>query len=170
MYNAIDSTIDTLGTYAVQQGTPIECSKGCEWCCNQPVYALDYELDFLKQYMLSNFPISEKKALKKRALEKKMKLDKLEKDKLLNAKHPCPLLKNGICLAYNARPMACRIYLSSNVKSCLKFYDSPEDKKNYPALLDMPLRLGRMMNEGFKAALKLNGIESEEFRIEEKLI
>jgi hypothetical protein len=31
------------------------------------------------------------------------------------------------------------------------------------------MRLGRMMNEGFKAALKTSGMKVEEFRIEEKL-
>jgi hypothetical protein len=31
------------------------------------------------------------------------------------------------------------------------------------------MRLGRMLNEGFKAALKANGLKAEEFRIEEKL-
>jgi hypothetical protein len=31
------------------------------------------------------------------------------------------------------------------------------------------MRAGRMMNEGFKSALKTNGIKIQEFRIEEKL-
>ena len=72
-------------------------------------------------------------------------------------------------MAYKARPVACRIYLSSNLNSCLKFYNEPEDKNNYPALLNFPMRAGRLMNEGFKAALKAGGIVAKEFRIEEKL-
>jgi hypothetical protein len=66
--------------------------------------------------------------------------------------------------------MACRIYLSSNLETCLKFFNTPEDKSNYPALLEFPMRVGRMTNEGFKAALKTNGVIAKEFRIEEKIL
>jgi hypothetical protein len=88
---------------------------------------------------------------------------------LLNAKYPCPLLENGACIAYQARPMACRIYLSSDVNSCLNFYHKPQSKTSIPALLNLTLRTGQMMNEGFKSALKTSGIKTHEFRIEEKL-
>ena len=50
--------------------------------------------------------------------------------------------------------MACRIYLSTDVKTCHEFYKNPDNIENYPALLDFPMKAGKMMNEGFKAALK----------------
>jgi hypothetical protein len=65
--------------------------------------------------------------------------------------------------------MACRIYLSTRLETCLEFYHHPENEQNYPALIDFPLKAGRMMNEGFMAALKENGIETAEFRLEEGL-
>jgi hypothetical protein len=94
----------------------------------------------------------------------------LSEKEILNSKFPCPLLENGACSAYPARPMACRIYLSSDVNTCLKFYREPEDETTYPALLDFPMRAGRMMNEGFKAALKAHGINIQEFRIDQKML
>ncbi|MCA1760065.1 MAG: hypothetical protein LC658_09875, partial [Bacteroidales bacterium] len=109
------------------------------------------------------------KQIAARVGEKNKKLEKLSGESLLNSKFPCPLLDNGTCLAYSARPVACRIYLSANLESCLKFYQNPEEKNSFPALLQLPMRLGRMLNEGFKAALKTNGFKVEEFRIEEKL-
>jgi len=169
MYSAIDSLIESLSDFARRQGYPIACKKGCEWCCHQPVFALDYELDFLSSFVNKHLSLEEQNEIKKKAKEKNLKFKKLGKDNLLNAKHPCSLLKNGICLAYETRPMACRIYLSSNLETCLKFFNTPEDKSNYPALLELPMRSGRMMNEGFKAALKTNGVIAKEFRIEEKL-
>ena len=169
MYNAMDSLIDSLQVFAQQQGQQIACKKGCEWCCHQPVFAMDYELDFLKAFIENNFTAEEQKQINEKAIQKNNRLKELDGDTLLNAKHPCPLLENGACKAYAARPVACRIYLSSNLKSCLKFYQEPEDKTNYPALLDFPMRIGRIMNEGFKAGLKANGLLSNEFRIEEKL-
>lgn len=169
MYEAIDKLTESLFDFAHQQGLTIDCKKGCQWCCNQPIFVLDYELDYLKNYIKNSFSTTELEAISQRAKNKNDKLKHLKNDTLLNSKHPCPLLKDGVCLAYKFRPMACRIYLSTDVSSCLKFFEHPDDKTNFPALLDFPMRAGRMMNEGFKAALKMKGRSVEEFRIEEKL-
>lgn len=169
MYAGIDGLIDQLTVLAQQQNKAIQCKVGCEWCCHQPVFALDYELAYLQNYIDEYFDEERKAAIKSKAQRKERKLSALNNDELLNAKSPCPLLNDGACMAYEARPMACRIYLSTSLQSCLKFFNKPDDKTSFPALMDMPMRLGRMMNEGFKSALKLNGILPEEFRIEEKL-
>jgi Fe-S-cluster containining protein len=170
LYEAIDNMTDALFALAQKQEQPIACRKGCEWCCHQPVFALDYELEYLAHFIKNNFSELEKTEIKTRAGIKNRKFSQLKNEDLLNAKHPCPLLKNGACLAYAARPVACRIYLSSKLESCLKFFREPEDKNSYPALLDLPMRAGRMMNEGFKSALKMNGLSISEYRIEEKLL
>lgn len=170
MYDSIDTLIASLFDYASQKGQTITCAKGCAWCCHQPVFALDYELDFLNKYINTNFSLEKQNRVRARAKVKAEKLVSLQGDDLLNAKLPCPLLENSACLAYSSRPMACRIYLSTNLNSCIKFYQEPEDQNSYPALLDFPMRAGRMMNEGFKAALKSSGIVAKEFRIEEKLV
>nr|WP_321357984.1 YkgJ family cysteine cluster protein [uncultured Draconibacterium sp.] len=170
MYAAIDGLIDSLFVYARQQNQSIDCKRGCSWCCHQPVFALDYELDYLKVAVENSFDAETISGIAEKAKQKQDKLGHLKGDELMNAKYACPLLKDKTCMAYDARPMACRIYLSSDVKSCVHFYNQPDDKTTYPALLDMPMRLGRMMNEGFKSALKTNGVEAKEFRIEEKLL
>lgn len=170
MHNTIDELIDSLSSFALQQAQPIDCKKGCHWCCHQPVFALDYELAFLKKYIAEKFSVEQQKTIQQRAKEKVQKLKNLQGEELLNSKHPCPLLENGSCSAYEARPMACRIYLSTSVKSCRKFFEDPNDKTNYPNLLELPMQAGRLMNEGFKSALKTKGYKIEEFRIEEKLI
>lgn len=169
MYAIVDLMINSLENFAQSHNREIACRKGCGWCCHQPVFAMDYELNYLNNFISKNFGEGKREEIRKRALEKREKLKGTEGEKLLNSKHPCPLLENDACLAYPARPMACRIYLSTNLKSCLNFYHHPEDKTTYPALLDFPMKAGRLMNEGFKAALKTRGIISKEFRIEEKL-
>ncbi len=169
MYESIDELIEKLFELASKQNQNITCRKGCEWCCHQPVFALDYELDYLSNYISVHLNETQQHEIKTRARKKQHQLSSLEGDDLLNAKHACPLLQNGACIAYSARPMACRIYLSSNLSSCMKFFHEPKDPHSYPALLDFPMRAGRMMNEGFKAALKTEGITAKEFRIEEKL-
>ena len=169
MYAAIDNLIEGLSEFAEKQNQRIDCKKGCEWCCHQPVFALDYELEYLNDFISHNFSEEIQTGIKKRAENKNGKLSMLSETELLNSKYPCPLLQNGTCMAYHARPMSCRIYLSSNVNSCLNFYHQPQSKTSIPALLNLSLRTGQMMNEGFKAALKTTGIKTREFRIEEKL-
>jgi Fe-S-cluster containining protein len=170
MYDSIDGLIDSLTEFAKTQQQSIDCKKGCEWCCHQPVFALDYEIEYLNDFINCNFDEETKREIKQRAEQKNQKLGMLSESELLNSKHPCALLKNGACIAYAARPMACRIYLSSDVNSCLNFYHQPDDDLNYPKLIELTLRCGQMMNEGFKAALKINGKGCREFRIEEKIL
>lgn len=170
MYAAIDELIASVSTMAVQQKQTIDCKKGCDFCCYQPVFALDYELDFLNSFVLQNFSEEEQKKIKIQANNNRLKLAKLSDAEILNSKQACPILKNGACSAYTARPMACRIYLSSEVKSCQIFYNDPKNTTSYPALLDFPMRVGRMMNEGFKSALKFTGEDPQEFRIDEKIL
>jgi Fe-S-cluster containining protein len=170
MYELIDAMINSFSEFAVQQNQKIDCKKGCSWCCHQPVFALDYELDYLKFHINNKFSTEEQKNISKKATEKWEKLKGLKDEELINSKIPCPLLKNDSCTVYEVRPVACRIYLSKNVNTCVLFYNEPENKASYPDLLDLPMRIGRMINEGFNAALKTNGITPKEFRIEEKLL
>lgn len=170
MYAAIDGLIDALTPYAAQQNQKIDCERGCHWCCHQPVYALSYELDYLNHFLIQQFDAKKQQTIRARAKHKNDKLKGLSGKALLNAKVPCPLLENGTCMAYEARPMACRVYLSYNVSTCLLFFHEPNHPENYPALLNLPLRAGRMMNEGFKAALKSGGMMAQEYRLEEKIL
>jgi Fe-S-cluster containining protein len=169
LHQMVDEMVDSFSEFAERQNQKPACKKGCHWCCHQPVFALEYELDYLCGFISKNFNAEIQKQIASRAAEKRKRLENLSDESLLNSKFPCPLLDKGICMAYAARPVACRIYLSANLESCLKFYRNPEDENSVPALLQLPMRLGRMMNEGFKAALKTSGMKVEEFRIEEKL-
>ncbi len=169
LHQMIDDLVNSFSEFAERQNQKPACKKGCHWCCHQPVFALEYELDYLRDFISRNFDAETQKRIVFRAAEKRNKLETLSGESLLNSKFPCPLLDNGICTAYSARPVACRIYLSSNLESCLNFYENPANKKSIPALPDLPLRLGRMLNEGFRAALKAQGMKAKEFRIEEKL-
>ncbi|MBN1821772.1 MAG: YkgJ family cysteine cluster protein [Prolixibacteraceae bacterium] len=170
IYENIDALNDAVLSLAEKENTTVFCKKGCFLCCYQPVYALTHEVIYLKEFIKTNFPEAEIRKIYNRARDKELKTGKLNEENLLNSKYPCPLLVDGACSAYKARPMACRIYLSLSFKSCEKFYEYPEDKTGFPQIMHFPLQAGRMMNEGYKAALKQAGWKSQEFRIEEGLL
>ncbi|HAH23606.1 MAG TPA: hypothetical protein DCL77_07590 [Prolixibacteraceae bacterium] len=169
LYAAIDGLNDSVLALAQRQNMPVACHKGCHWCCHQAVYANSYELHYLSEKIKSRYSKEKISGWIKAAEEKSAATSPMTEEEVASYKSPCPLLENGACSTYDARPMACRIYLSTNLNTCLEFYRHPENKINYPALIDFPLRAGRMMNEGFMAALKGHGIQTAEFRLEEGL-
>ncbi len=170
IYEAIDGLIDSLLKHAHSEDVSVDCKKGCSMCCYQPVFAVSHEIDSLYNFINQNLAKQKKIEILKRAQETNNRRRRLSKEALYNQKEACPLLEDGSCLAYEARPMACRIYLSLSVDSCQKFYDSPSPDKNYAKLMEFPLQAGRMMNEGFTHALKSAQLNTSEFRIEEGLI
>ncbi|MDA3929084.1 MAG: YkgJ family cysteine cluster protein [Prolixibacteraceae bacterium] len=156
LYKNIDELIDTFLNRTSLEGNPTACKKGCSFCCHQTVLASPYELFYLADFIQNKFRKDPLNVIIERAENKKENTSKLKLNKLLNHKQPCPLLhpSGGFCRAYQARPMACRIYLSSDVKSCKDDLENPNDDTIFPKLYDMPLRAGRMMNEGFQARIR----------------
>lgn len=169
LYEAIDSLNDSIIAYSERQNMNVACSKGCQWCCHQAVFANSYELHFLSERIKEKSEPEEFKKILERTEAKYAITSKLSNEEVLKYKSPCPLLIDGACSFYRERPMACRIYLSNKLETCIEFYHHPENEENFPALLDFPLRAGRMMNEGFRAALKEGGVDTAEFKFEEGL-
>ncbi|MBR8535343.1 YkgJ family cysteine cluster protein [Carboxylicivirga sediminis] len=168
--DAIEGLIEALGTEAARQNITIDCRKGCSWCCHQPIFGVSHEFHYLWKFIELNMSENEQQDVLQRAFDNYQKRGRLSQDELNKSKLPCPLLKDGACSAYPARPMACRIYLSMSEESCKRFHDSPEDENNYPALLEFPLRAGQMMNEGFTEGLKPTGMVNNEYLMEEGLL
>jgi len=169
LYAAIDGLNDSIIALAERQNIKVACFKGCQWCCHQAVYANSYELHYLSDRIKRDFYPKDLADIIGKTDAKYQITSELLDEEILKYKAPCPLLKDGACSAYKARPMACRIYLSTKLETCLEFYNHPENETNFPALINFPLRAGKMMNEGFRAALKEFGIETAEFRMEEGL-
>lgn len=169
LYAETDNLIQSLVNHAAQHGVNIDCKMGCCFCCHQPVLAISHEIHFLADFINRNFNKNQILEILERARVKNEAFGNVLPEEMQKIKIPCPLLKDGACLVYEARPMACRIYLSQKVASCKEFYEYPENKNNFPALFDFPLRAGQMMNEGFIAALKTQKICSAEYRIEQGL-
>ena len=175
LYKTIDELIDTFVQRTKSEGNPPECKKGCSFCCHQTVLASTYELLYLADFLKKKFPAKLLDGIKTKADEKAVITSNLKLDQLLKYKKPCPLLhtQGGFCMGYQSRPMACRIYLSKSVKSCEDDLNTPDDDAVFPDLYEMPLRAGRMMNEGFQEWLRKSGnnkLQIFETTIEQGLI
>lgn len=168
--DAMEGLIDALSEEAKKHNVAIDCRKGCNWCCHQPIFGVAHEFHYLWQFIQLNMSEDEQKEVLQKSFDNYQKRGRLSQKELEKSKLPCPLLKNGACSAYPARPMACRIYLSMSEDSCKNYHDHPEDEKNYPALLEFPLRAGQMMNEGFSEGLKKKTLSNNEYLMEEGIL
>ncbi|MEX0985839.1 MAG: YkgJ family cysteine cluster protein [Bacteroidales bacterium] len=169
-YSVLDSFLEIFLKEADSQGTPAHCKKGCAWCCHQPVFAQTHEFLYLKNWMFKNLGTKQVDKVFKRAGKKHKTTKSFTQEQRLLHKEPCPLLVNNTCSVYKVRPMACRIYLSRNLASCISEFSNPGDKSSYPMLFDLPLRAGRSMNNGFVNRLKEMGIDVEEMVIEQGIL
>lgn len=170
LYEAVDSLNEALVQRAAAEGVPVACRKGCSWCCNQTVFGVSHEFIYLENFLSRNFSQEEREKIFERARTKHATTGSLNASERLLHKEACPLLENGSCMVYEARPMACRIYLSSEEESCRKEYLQPDNVREFPALFSFPLQAGRMMNEGFTACLREYSFNSRELTIEEGLL
>jgi Fe-S-cluster containining protein len=168
-YTLIDGLLDAFQQRVIASGGHIDCRRGCSWCCHQPVLVMPAEMVLITAYIRENFDEVTTASILHRATEKDEKVRTLPAEKALQVKMACPLLQDGSCRIYPARPMACRIYLSSNLDSCLREFHHPEKEGVYPELFDFPLHAGRMMNSGLVHYLKEKGMKVYENRLEKIL-
>ena len=167
LYQAVDDLLHSFLERSAAEGVPAECKKACSWCCYQEVFAVTHEFLYLKEFVLKHLPEKKREQVLEKAREKVMLTMNLPVEEQLKVRAACPFLEDGSCLVYEARPMACRIYLSSSVSSCKRDYDRPAKGKSIPELFEFPLLAGRMLNEGFVAYLKQVGIQSSELPMEQ---
>lgn len=167
LYSSVDGLLEAFLRRASEEGSPAHCRRGCSWCCHQAVFAVTHEFLVLREYVVAHSSPEEASGYLARAEKKSGITTPKALRELLRHRAPCPFLDNGICGVYAARPMACRIYLSSSEAACRLDFQDPGDEKQFPGLFDFPLQAGRMLNEGFVAYLKQNGLQSTELPLEQ---
>lgn len=166
LYRVLDDFLDTFLANAERSNNPAHCIKGCSWCCHQAVYAQAHEIRFLKRWMYRNLSHEAIEAIRTRAKKKWSRTGSLSEEQRLSCKVACPFLIEGTCVAYDSRPVACRIYLSGDRESCRIEFESPLDKTSFPKLYELPLRAGRKLNEGFAARISEIGFPVVEYPLE----
>lgn len=165
-YESMDGLIDSFRNRCEQEDLKVDCRKGCSYCCSQAVLASNHEILAIENYLREKVAGQVLEGIRKRSGEKHSATRDMNAMEFLHYIHPCPFLKDGSCLIYPARPMACRCYLSSNVASCHEQHDHPVDPAKIAALYEFPLRAGRGMNEGIRSALMEAGLIPSEWLLE----
>ena len=167
IYESVDDLLAAFISRTAADGKPVHCVKSCSWCCHQAVFAASHEFYYLIDFMQEQLSEEQVELIGTRARDKSSYTLSLPIGEQTKLKKECPFLEAGTCTVYEARPMACRIYLSYDADSCEKEYRDPMNEEYIPALFEFPLRAGRMLNEGFVKFLRERGFQVSELPLEQ---
>ncbi len=104
---------------------PIACQKGCSHCCASKITVSAPEVLRLAEWLREHRDEASRAAL----LDRVRAVDAVAHGKgraqraLLNL--PCPLLEDGACSAYEARPLLCRGWSSLDAEACAAHFRDP---------------------------------------------
>ena len=97
---------------------PHACKAGCSYCCHMRVVTTVPEIIALANFIALNFSAEAIAALRQRVIETDERTHGLSDEQWGVGHHRCPLLVDGKCSAYTARPLECRGYNSTDVEAC----------------------------------------------------
>lgn len=98
----------------------IACKKGCNYCCYSYAMVVPPEVFRLAELVREGRAGSLTREEIERRSEPLRGLGTVERT---GAKLPCPLLDQGVCTVYDARPLVCRQATSLNLQSCLDEFE-----------------------------------------------
>jgi Fe-S-cluster containining protein len=110
----------------------LACAEGCAHCCHLKVLATPPEVLRLVAHLRATRSKEELQPIRERVAEADRKTRGLTAAERAAERLPCPLLEDGRCIAYEARPLACRGINSFDARACERTLDHPEEAVPLP--------------------------------------
>lgn len=123
-YDAADLVTDN---FIAANSVHLDCCAGCSLCCYLRVDAKAHEILAIAYFVQTRLSDSDRSQLLDRLKVHTDHVAKLSYRQHLAKNVACPLLVDGRCSVYPARPFGCRRHQSRQVKSCQYSFDHPED-------------------------------------------
>jgi Fe-S-cluster containining protein len=106
----------------------LACRRGCAHCCHTFVSARAPEVLFVKRAI----PSRDRDALRAAVDEAYAVTGTLGPDGRQGMGQACPLLREGVCQVYQARPMTCRMAVSESAELCARAFAPGAGPENIP--------------------------------------
>ncbi len=109
---------DEMIAGCLAKGVQPACQKGCAACCNLRVTVTPLEIMAIVNHLETCFSPGEISIFTARIAAADRVTRGLSALQRLQAQVVCPLLEDGICTVYPARPVACRVYHALAQSDC----------------------------------------------------
>lgn len=104
--------------------SPYACRDGCAFCCHLKVIASAPEVIAMIAWVREHLPEEELSALRARLIATDEDTHGLTATARAAKRLPCPMLRDNRCVAYEARPAACRCANSFDAGACEQAFQS----------------------------------------------
>lgn len=121
-----------------RRGVRLACCEGCGICCSLRVDVFAHEVFLLARHIGRQFSAGEIEALLARLEMHAQEVLPMTPFEHATTNVRCPLLAEGRCTVYAARPHSCRRHHSQDLATCQYTYDHPTDLES-PAAHDREL-------------------------------
>ena len=121
-----------------QRRVKLACCKGCGICCSLRVDVFAHEVFLMAHYIRSHFSAEETADLLVRLAAHSAEVTPLTPFEHATRNVRCPMLVQGRCTVYAARPHSCRRHHSQDLATCQFTFDHPTDLES-PAAHDREL-------------------------------
>ena len=136
------------------------CKKGCNYCCHTSVSATAPEIFHMARSLRKTWSNDEE--FKTRFESSEAATRSLTLDQRFERKLPCPLLVDGACFSYQARPLSCRAHVSLSQQACLDAFNDVADDIPHPKVNQ---EARSVLLAALKAALDMNGLETNAYEL-----
>lgn len=110
----------------------IKCVKGCCHCCYRVPEVSIPELAAIWRFVGDNFSEPQREQLEEAAEKYVALTNAFRPGRLAQARAQCPLLLDGMCQVYEARPLSCRALNSTDVAACERIRLNQLDPQSRP--------------------------------------
>lgn len=118
---------EVFSEMALRLPTPLACQPGCSYCCYLEIEVRPDEAFLIADHLRQNCSRHERQAVLEKARANAARLAPLSAEQKETANLACPLLKEGLCTVYPARPGACRAFHALLRGLCRRSFKHPDD-------------------------------------------
>jgi Fe-S-cluster containining protein len=111
---------------------PIACRAGCSFCCHLRVLTTIPEVLRIAGYLQQELQDGALRAIKDRTARHRAATAGRNAAERRRLRLACPLLVDGMCLAYEVRPLSCRGWNSIDVSVCESDFHDPSQVIKVP--------------------------------------
>ena len=143
----------------------LACRSGCSYCCHFSVDVRPVEVLNLIDHMQRTLSPAEQSRIAKAMLKNRVELEQLTEVERVSRNVPCPLLVEGRCSVYAARPQTCRNYHATDVAGCEKTFNEPDNLDIDPDYAPQTYQAGSAHVDAFSKAMADAGYDVHAYEL-----